>query len=55
MLAAQPDPAVPQRFNSSQQEKQDMLNAMEAEEEVSATRCNQHRDRRELMNIPYRR
>lgn len=54
MLAAQADPAVPQRFNSSQQEKQDMLNAMEAEEEVSATRCNQQRDRRELMNTPYR-
>jgi hypothetical protein len=34
MLSAQPDAAVPQRFSNSQQEKQDMLNAMEAEEEV---------------------
>ncbi|KAK9899494.1 hypothetical protein P389DRAFT_207164 [Cystobasidium minutum MCA 4210] len=34
MLSAQPDPVVPQRFNNSQQEKQDMLNAMEAEEEA---------------------
>jgi hypothetical protein len=35
MLSAQSEANVPQRFSNTQQEKQDMLNAMEAEEEVS--------------------
>lgn len=33
-LSAQSEPYMPQRFSSSQQEKQDMLNAMEFEEEA---------------------
>jgi len=41
MLSAQPDPSGPQRFSSSQQDKQDMLNAMEAEEEVCQQRDRQ--------------
>lgn len=45
MLSAQPDPVGPQRFSNSQHEKQDMLNAMEAEEEVRRP-ARQKRDRR---------